>query len=683
MGGAGALGGGSPTSCDLSAPYLDFQGAGGTSGSAQAFGGIMALVNQRYGRQGNANYVLYPLAAQTGASCGSSASNSSCIFYDIQMNNNSVACEAGSLNCGNQSASGYGILVYTSGTPPVSVPAWVNTLGYDLASGLGTVNVANLVNNWTSVSFSPSSTTLAISPPAGYALTNIPHGQPVTVTVNVSPASATGDVSLIDCGNLTSSACAASNSNPGIGFLTLSGGTNTSPTILLPGGTYGVTAHYAGNGTYGSSDSTPPVQVTVTPEPSQTFVRLDTEDCNGNITSTTTVPYGYNITCYGYVYPNYWLRVDVTNSSSNACFSSSTGIPTYQCPTGQVTVTNNGGAIADLGAPPSNTPGTYQLNSQGHFEDNFIQLPAGTNNVVAAYAGNTSYNGSKSATDTITVTQAATTTTVSAATTVTSGAPVLLTAGVSTSSLGVAPTGAVQFLNSGAPITGAVTYLPVNGSPSGLYASLTATLTTSFTATATITAQYVADLNYSASTSSPLTITVSSGTPDFSLLANPSSFAISAPGQPGSTVIGLSAINNFTGTVSFTCAVPSAMTGASCSLVPVSTTPGNSTTLTVNTAAPSTVIGPFNSPRWLVPVGGAIFAAFFLLLIPTRRRRLKLAFGSLFLVLLAAALVACGGGSSTTTITTNPGTPTGNYTVTVTGTSGSLSHTVNVTVNLQ
>jgi hypothetical protein len=94
------------------------------------------------------------------------------------------------------------------------------------------------------------------------------------------------------------------------------------------------------------------------------------------------------------------------------------------------------------------------------------------------------------------------------------------------------------------------------------------------------------------------------------------------------------------------------------------------------------VIGLFNSPRWLVPIGGAIFAAFFLLLIPTRRRRLKLAFGSLFLVLLAAALVACGGGSSSTTIT-NPGTPTGNYTVTVTGTSGSLSHGLNVPVTVQ
>ena len=61
---------------------------------------------------------------------------------------------------------------------------------------------------------------------------------------------------------------------------------------------------------------------------------------------------------------------------------------------------------------------------------------------------------------------------------------------------------------------------------------------------------------------------------------------------------------------------------------------------------------------------------------------MKLAFGSLFLVLLAAALVACGGSSSPPPVS-NPGTPTGNYTITVTGTSGSLSRSVNVPVTVQ
>jgi hypothetical protein len=86
----------------------------------------------------------------------------------------------------------------------------------------------------------------------------------------------------------------------------------------------------------------------------------------------------------------------------------------------------------------------------------------------------------------------------------------------------------------------------------------------------------------------------------------------------------------------------------------------------------------------LAPIGGAILAAFFLLFIPTKRRRLKLAFGSLFLVLLAAAMVACGGSSGTVTTPVIPGTPTGSYTITVTGTtSGNLSHPLLVAVNVQ
>ncbi|MGA2475513.1 MAG: protease pro-enzyme activation domain-containing protein [Terriglobia bacterium] len=674
------------SSCDVNAASTYFLGGGGTSASAQAFAGIMALVNQKTSqRQGNANYVLYPLAAPTGASCASTlvmaptASASSCIFYDVQVGNNSVACYAGSYNCGSPTGSVYGILVNPSNT---TQPAWLAGGGYDLATGIGTVNAYNLVQNWKST-FVGTGITLNLSP------TTITHGQSVTVTGNVTPASATGDVSLV------APAGSSPSNSTGIGPFTLSSGAFSGSTNMLPGGTYGVTAHYAGNGTDGSSNSTPPVQVTVTPESSLTDVQVVTEDCNGNFTyGVTSVPYGYVLSCPPYFYLGYWLRVDVTNSSGNLCYdvssSNPTGLLTYQCPTGQVTVTDNGQPPPDLGAP-SGTPGTYALNSQGHAEDQFIQLTGGTNSLVATYAGNASYNGSKSATDTVTVTQAPTAIAVTASnTTVTSGQSVTLTATVSTTSVGFAPTGAVQFLNSNVPMTGSscgspctVTTAPVNASASG-FASLTATLTTSFTATATITANYVADTNYSASTSSPLTVTVNSGTPDFGVVPSPNSIAIASPGASGSTSIGISPLNGFTGTVSLSCAFlsTSPMPGGTCSLAAPSITPTTTTTLTVNTTAPSTVIGLFNSPRWLAPLGGAIFAAFFLLLIPTKRGRLKLAFGSLFLVLLAAALVACGGSSSVSTPPSG-GTPTGSYTVVVTGVTGSLSRSANVTVTVE
>ena len=675
MGGVDGQGGGSSTSCDLNAPYLDFQGAGGTSASAQAFGGIMALVVQKTGeRQGNANYVFYPLAAKAGASCASNsvmaptANASACVFYDIQTGNNSVECVAGSPNCGNQSNTGYGIEVYTSGN--TTVPAWLAGLGYDMATGLGTVNAANLVNDWNSVSFTPSTVNLNITP------TTLTHGQSATVTVSVMPSSATGDVSLIG---------GPSGSNLGIGYLTLSNGTNTSPTVLLPGGSYNVTARYAGNGTYGSSESSP-VAVTVSPESSETEVQLLAATSCTAFGPVTSITYGENIICSGVVEPSYWLRVDVTNSSGNLCYNSN-GIPTYQCPAGTVTVTENNLVLADLGAPPSNTPGTYKLNSQGFADDFFVQLPGGSDSLLASYSPspappNNSYSSSQGTT-TITVNQAATTIAATAnPSTTTSGQSVTLTALVSTASLGFAPSGAVQFLNSNVPISGTVTYTPVNASSSG-YASLTATLTTSFTSTATITAGYVADLNYLASTSAPLTVTITSGAPDFSVVASPSSFAISSPGASGSTTISINPLNGFTANVNLTCSAPASMTGGTCGLASSSISPTSTTTLTVYTTAPSAVIGLFNGPRWLAPIAGAIFAAFFLLLIPTKNRRLKLAFGSLFLVLLAAAFVACGGGSGTTTTTSSGGTPTGSYTVTVTGTSGNLTHSQNITVTVQ
>ncbi len=82
--------------------FVDFVGVGGTSSSAPTFAGMMALVNQNMvvnhpmlsPRQGNANYVLYPLfASQSGLSCNSSAGpNSACTFNDITKGNNSVPC---------------------------------------------------------------------------------------------------------------------------------------------------------------------------------------------------------------------------------------------------------------------------------------------------------------------------------------------------------------------------------------------------------------------------------------------------------------------------------------------------------------------------------------------------------------------------------------------------------------
>ena len=650
---------GTSTSCNLNSPYTNFQGAGGTSFATPAFAGIMALVNQKTGaRQGNANYVLYKLAAQSGASCASNAtmapnaSGSACVFYDTVKGNISVACQGGSPNCSKTTSGGFGILVVNPGSASPT-PAFPTTAGYDLATGLGSVNAANLVNKWSSVSFAATTTSLTLSP------TTLTHGQLVNVTIGVTSTSGTptGAVSLM--GGPTSKL--------GITGFTLTSGGVSSTTNMLPGGSYNVTAHYAGDGTFGASDSGP-TAVTVSPEPSSTNIAMVTFDAFGNAIVSTTAAYG----------SPYVLRSDVTNSSGNTCYSHTTGLLLYPCPTGTVTVTNNGQPIPEQGSPPGYTAGSYKLNSSGYLEDIYVQFPVGTNNVVAAYGGDSSYNPSTSPTNAITITAATTTTSLSASpSTASAGTQVTLTAVVNTQSSGVAPTGTVQFTNSGTAIAGSPVSCSGTAGSFTAFATCQASLTTTFSSTAQVTAQYNGDTNYVGSTSAPVTVNVP---PDFTLSADPTSITSLSPGQSATSKITLAASNGFTGSVTFTCAVPFAMTAAACSMSPTSVTTSGSTTLTVTTAAPTSAPPPFSMPRWFV--GPAVLAGFLLFLLAVaRKRRLAMTIGLLALLLMAAGFVACGGGGGGG-VTHNPGTPAGTYSVTVTGTSGTLTHTVTVTVTV-
>ena len=329
--------------------------------------------------------------------------------------------------------------------------AWTTNAGYDLATGLGTVNAANLVSQWNTVSFTPTTTTLTLTPPAGYTLSNIPHGQPVNIAVSVSPSASTGDVSLLGGPAGYNASCTSTPCNLGIDFATLSSGSVSGSTTMLPGGTYGVTARYAGDGTHAASTSSP-VQVTVAPENSTTILQLAEEDCSGNLTYVTTgsFAYGNTINCSGFLYTPILAAHGRDQQLGQSLLQQTTGNTSYQCPTGQVTVTLNGSAMpptVDVGAPSGNTPGTYNLNSQGTAEDWFIQLPVGTDSLVGNYephpvSPNNSYNTSTSNPVGVTITKATTLTTVAtSSSTVASGATVTLTATVNTSSLGLAPAG--------------------------------------------------------------------------------------------------------------------------------------------------------------------------------------------------------------------------------------------------
>jgi subtilase family serine protease len=133
--------------------------AGGTSFTAPQFASIQALINQKTGEpQGNPDPIYYKLAkTEYGSSsdpnnnnlydCNASRGNgvsSSCIFHDVTVGNNVVPC-FGTVNCYDPSPSGYGILATSN---LYAIEAYPATKGWDFATGLGSVNVTNLVNNW-------------------------------------------------------------------------------------------------------------------------------------------------------------------------------------------------------------------------------------------------------------------------------------------------------------------------------------------------------------------------------------------------------------------------------------------------------------------------------------------------------------------------------------------------------
>jgi subtilase family serine protease len=128
-----------------------WDGGGGTSYSSPILAGIQALVQQKVGSaQGNPNVVYYTLAETEYGATGSTKCNSSlgnkvastCIFYDVTQGDNDVNC-SGNISCYKPNPNGA-----LDAVPTVFTPAYGTTKGWDFATGIGSINAANLVNNW-------------------------------------------------------------------------------------------------------------------------------------------------------------------------------------------------------------------------------------------------------------------------------------------------------------------------------------------------------------------------------------------------------------------------------------------------------------------------------------------------------------------------------------------------------
>ena len=334
--------------------YIYFAGISGTSASAPSFAGIMALVNQAQGPQGAANYILYRLAAaqQTAATkCDASNTttppNTACTFNDVTSGNNSVPGQTG----------------YPSGS-------FSAAKGYDLASGLGSVNVSNLINNWSTVTFNPTTTTFDLN--GDTVAITINHGDSVSVTAGVTPNSGstnpTGDVVLYTSTFPLST----------FDLFHLSAGQATGSTSDLPGGTaYNVWAHYGGDATFAPSDSNQ-IAVTVNPEASTTTLSLEVTDLSGHAL-TSPYPFGSLV----------FVRADVAGKSGH-------GVPS-----GTVSFSDTLGPIPSINPqmyPPVFVSSSPSLNSQGNTSigDAIISFDAGNHSISAIYSGDASFSTSNS-----------------------------------------------------------------------------------------------------------------------------------------------------------------------------------------------------------------------------------------------------------------------------------------------
>jgi len=198
--------------------------AGGTSFAAPIFAGMIALINQKQGwsgGQGLANTTLYKLAA--GGSTYHSA------FHDITSGNNN--CNAGSTFCGS-----------TTG-------GFKAAIGYDEVTGLGSVDLTNLVSAWPASTSQLLSTITTLA--AATTLPNSSSNDPITITVAEAGGSGipTGKVNLSIDGGGTSYSNSGSKTSVTLG----ANGTATYPANFASAGVHTIVAQYAGDATHAPS----------------------------------------------------------------------------------------------------------------------------------------------------------------------------------------------------------------------------------------------------------------------------------------------------------------------------------------------------------------------------------------------------------------------------------------------
>jgi len=708
-----------PTQCVFVNGGFSFSGAGGTSASSPAMAGIMALINQKFGAQGQANYILYALAAQHPS-----------VFHDVTIGSNNVPCQSGSPNC-----SASALNDNTNGK--LTLGKYYSASGYDQATGLGTIDAAALIANWNSIHFTATNTSLSVNP------TSFTHGTTATITSNVTGTGGTpsGDVALITT--------ATPSINAGLGPLTLQNGTASGTLDNLPGGQYALTARYAGDNRFASSDSQP-VSINVIPEDSATS--LSGRYFYAGQTSYSTLVNGGTYP-YGAI-----MGIDAQPTGVHAPPGFNDGIAT-----GTVIFT-------DSATNGTTTSPSLAINLNGISEWRPDSPLVGSHSITASYSGDPSFHPSVTATPfTFIITKVTPSATIIANQTVMSLTDTLpVTAHIGITTNGLPPTGIIKFFSgntslgsaplaqwrfnrsvseatlnvSGLPLGPADITATYDGDanytaatfphftllveqPAGVTASVSpnpANLAQSFTITATVSGvngqpsptgivSFDARANFSdffdahdlvngsasslmdASSFGVSTVTIYAGylgdsiyAPHtvtitlpvlfpFSIIGTP--VTISAPGATtgNTSTLTLTPAGSFTGTVNLTCAPKNfsgtAQSAPTCSIpasIPITGSAPLTTTLTINTTAPHTSNASLPSafspglPWQSLLVASTLFC----LLALYRRTRRRLAFAVLLLFFSIGVFAGCGGGPSTPPVVQIPGTSPGTYIFSVT-----------------
>lgn len=596
----------SAPSCNKSGSF-NFLGVGGTSASTPSFAGIMALVNQLHGRQGNANFVLYKLAQMqfaAGTACNTSGPpNTACTFNDTTAGTIAMPCTKGTLNCT--------VSVGTDTTGVLS--GFSTTTGYDLATGLGSINANNLVTKWATgvAAFTPTTTTLNITLPA-----NFTAGQTATVNITVTPSTATGDVAMV------SDAPAGGGVD---GFTLVSGKVVNGTTDQLTGGTIHVTARYSGDGTFAPSVSAP-FAVTVGKAASTTTTAALIPIGGGNFGTFTTG-----------AAPVTLFLVAAVNKGGNLL------------PTGTINFVDTLNGVATTVAA------NVGMNQAGEAftASGFSAFGVGSHSLVANYSGDASFNASASAPFTFTITGS---NPVPAVTTI---LPTSKAAGGGAFTLTVNGTNFIE---------GATVKFGANAALTPTFFSATQLQVTvpagDITAAGT-PAVTVVNPTPGGGTSNGVTFTVTAGSTGTFTVSGTLATVTTVAGQTatGTSTITVTPSGTFTSAlpVVINCPAAGVPAGVTCSPLTITIPAGGAApppgTLTVSVVGPSTTLSasveradrtlyagliPSNGGKgWWTLSGGTGLAAMLLLFLPGRKRyRAALGMG---LVCMLSFTLGCGG----------------------------------------